>query len=640
MDVKDYTQQASKVKERYQDAAKDLRASFEKENDSLKETSEAKSKKQAAGYERDKLKMEDEARVNNEMYTDKTREAIERRQADYRDRMNTTTSKFDQEKNDMRQKYLDKLNDVTSTYQTSATENSQLHDQSKKFMNDRFQKTTGELQDDYNSKISKFSTNAQSAIRNEKSLDHEKRQDLVTNYKSDLDTLRSKSAEKNFKEVTRLTDDNEKLRTSFTKTTDEANEQKEARINDILKLKKVESKDSQEHFQELRDKIADKEQNDQEVARTARVKDSKEFEQKYNEELKSIKRLANQKISSNGETEGLKADNKRMRTVYENRIQNLGKNIQDDAQRMSEKENQNIVDSRDKINNLKTKYIDEREVSDRERDYVQHKDIQKLTGKNIEDMDRLRDQSRVENVTYENHLEKKTKESKDLLKDQRLEFSKVVNNITEKNSENLSTLKDSFAKDKTQIQVKNQIELSEEKRLMRDKLQQVLSERENLTQKKIDDVKKEADKMADNYEAKLEHISRENEKQMEMLRVSSAERTLKQEQASSLTLDLDKKEHELENKNLRSHFERIIDKDRVVSEQQKGRIMQAYEEQIDRERLAHQKEMSLRTNEAQMQMERLMKGAEVDKDNIRAQYEDKIENMKLASLQQVNSKKA
>jgi hypothetical protein len=640
MDVKDYSQQASKIKERYQDAAKDLRASFEKENDNVKETSEAKIKKQAAGYERDKLKMEEQARVNNAMYSDKTREAIERRQADYRDRMNTTTNKFDQEKNDMRQKYLDKLNDVTSTYQTSATESGRLHDLYMKFMNERFQKTTGELQDDYNTKIDKFSTNAQGAIRNEKTIDHEKRQDLASDYKSDLDNLRSKAAEKNFKEVTRLTDDNEKLRTNFTKTTDEANEQKEARINDILKLKKVESKDNQEHFKELRDKISEKEQNDQETTRTARVKDSKDFEQKYNEELKNIKKLANQKISSNGEAEGLKADNKRMRTVYENRIQNLGKNIQDDAQRMNEKENQNIVDTREKISNIKTKYNEEREVSDRERDYVQHKEMQKLTGKNTEDMDRLRDQSRVENVTFANHLEKKTKESKDLLKDQRLEFSKVVNNITEKNSENISTLKDSFAKDKTQIQVKNQIELSEEKRLMRDKLQQVLSERENLTQKKIDEIKKEADKMADNYEAKLEHISRENEKQMEMLRVTSAERTLKQEQSSSLALDLDKKERELENKNLRSHYERVIDKDRVISEQQKGRIMQAYEDQIDRERVAHQKEMSLRTNEAQMQMERIMKGAEVDKDNIRAQYEDKIENMKLATLQQVNSKKA
>lgn len=640
MDVKDYSQKASQIKERYQDAARDLRSSHERENDNLKETSEAKIKKQAAGYERDKQKMEEESRANNEYYTDKTRETIGRRQADYREKLNTATSKFDQEKNEMRQKYQDKLSDVTNTYQTSAKENNSLHDQSKRFMNERFLKSSGEMQEDYNSKINKFSKNAQHSIEKEKELDHEQRQDIATGYKGELDNLRSKAQEKNFKEVSRLNDDNEKLRTSFSRERGDANEQKDARINDILKQKTEESKHGQQKFAELRTKISDKEAIDQQQARDSKTKEAKDLEHKYNEDIKSIKRMANQKIQSNGETEGLQEDNKRLRTVYENRIQTLGKNIKVDTDRMSEKENQNVIDTRDKLANLKAKYNEEREVNDRVRDHEKNKEIQKLTDKNANAIDRYKDQTRIQNITSENYLEKKSKESKERLKEQRIEFGKVVNNITEKNSENLTSLKEDFAKDKTQIQLKNQLELSDEKRALRDRLQTALSQKDNLSQKKIDDIKKETDKMAENYEAKLEHISRENDKQMEMLKAVSEEKQIKQEQVASLELDMNKHEHELEMKTLRSRYERIIDKDRIVGEQQSGRIMQKYEDQLERERNAHQKEMSLRTNEAQAQFERLYKVAELEKETLKSQFEDRIENMRLASLEQVNSKKA
>lgn len=640
MDVKDYSQKASQIKERYQDAAKELRSSYQRENDNLKETSDSKIKKQAAGYERDKLKMEEEARANNELYTDKTHDAIARRQADYRERLNSSTEKFDQEKNDMRRKYQDKLSDVTSTYQTSAKENNSLHDQSKKFMNERFVKTTGEMQDDFNSKVNKFSKTAEASIQGEKESDHEQRQTLASNYKTDIDDLRTKAQEKNFKEVSRLTDDNEKLRTSFGKERESADEQKEARINDILKLKTVESKEGQQKFVDLRKKISDKEAADQQNVRESKTKEAKEMEHKYSEDIKSIKRLANQKIQSSGEVEGLQEDNKRLRSVYENRIDSLSKNIQEDSDRMNQKENQNIIDTRDKITNLKAKYNEERENSERERDHDKNKEIQKLNDRNADAIDRYKNQTKTQSTTSENHLEKQSKESKERLKDQRVEFGKVVNNITEKNNENISSLKEDFAKDRSQLQMKNQMELSEEKRALRDKLQIALSARDNLSQKKIDEIKKDADRIADNYEAKLEHISRENDKQMEMLKATSEERYIKQEQKSNLTLEINKQEHELEIKNMRGRYERLIDKDRAVSEQAAGRIIQKYEDQLERERNAHQKEVSLRTNEAQLQIERLFKANEMEKETIRSQYEDRIENMKLSSLEQVNSKKA
>jgi hypothetical protein len=640
MDVKDYSQQLNQVKERYQDAAKDLRTSSERDTNNIKETSDLKLKKQSDVYSNEKQKMEEAASKNNEFYTEKTRDTIAKRQDEYRKQMTASTSKFDQEKNDMKQKYHDKLSDVTNTYQTSANENNRLHDQSKRLMNERFLKTSGEMQGDYNSKINKFSENAEKSVDAEKISDHEQRKELETNYRQELGDLRGKAQEKNFKEVGRLSEDNEKLRTNFERERESANEQKEARINDILKIKNQESKEGQQSFIDLRNKISAKEAQEQEKTREMNAKEAKSLDRKYNEDLKSIQRLANQKINGNGEVEGLQADNKRLRSVYENRIQSLGKNIAEDTVRMNEKENQNIVATKEQLSALKTKYNEERESSDRDRDHDKKKEIQNLNEKNTAAIDRYKDGAQMQAKSSENHLEKSTNDSKSRFKEQRIEFGHVVNKINEKNIENMSTLKDDFAKDKTQIQVKNQIELSEEKRNLRDKLQQSLSERDNSNSLKIEEMKKETIKIANTYEAKLEQLARQNEKEVNMLKANNEERKYKQDQMAAIALDTNKQEHQLEVQNLRSRYEKMIEKDRVIGQQQTNRIIQGYEDQLERERLGHQKELSLRTNEAQTQFERWVKGSELEKETIRTQYEDRIDHMKLSSLEQVSSKKA
>jgi hypothetical protein len=54
MDVKDYSQQLNQAKERYQDAAKDIRESSKRETTNIQETADRKVKKQAATYDAEK----------------------------------------------------------------------------------------------------------------------------------------------------------------------------------------------------------------------------------------------------------------------------------------------------------------------------------------------------------------------------------------------------------------------------------------------------------------------------------------------------------------------------------------------------------------------------------------------------------
>lgn len=84
----------------------------------------------------------------------------------------------------------------------------------------------------------------------------------------------------------------------------------------------------------------------------------------------------------------------------------------------------------------------------------------------------------------------------------------------------------------------------------------------------------------------------------------------------------------------------MIGKDRILNEQKTNRLVQRYEDQLERERADHQKEISMKLGESQGQMERLFKASELEKETLRNQYEQRMENIKLASMTEGNSKKS
>ena len=77
-------------------------------------------------------------------------------------------------------------------------------------------------------------------VLNQKTQSHKEQLAQARDNQENLENLRSNNQEEKFREVSRLRNDNENLRTSFDKERTAMNEQKEARIGDILRLKKEE----------------------------------------------------------------------------------------------------------------------------------------------------------------------------------------------------------------------------------------------------------------------------------------------------------------------------------------------------------------------------------------------------------------
>jgi hypothetical protein len=115
---------------------------------------------------------------------------------------------------------------------------------------------------------------------------------------------------------------------------------------------------------------------------------------------------------------------------------------------------------------------------------------------------------------------------------------------------------------------------------------------------------------------------------------------LKDEQSHRIQLENINTEHKNEVQGLREKYERIIAKDRTLNEVQTNKLVQKYEDQLDRERFNFSKELQNKNLENQSNFERLFKAAELEKETMKRQFEDRIEMMKLSDLSDHNSKKA
>ena len=127
---------------------------------------------------------------------------------------------------------------------------------------------------------------------------------------------------------------------------------------------------------------------------------------------------------------------------------------------------------------------------------------------------------------------------------------------------------------------------------------------------------------------------------METVLLTLGENKAKDEQSHRLQIENINTEHKNEVQSLREKYERIIAKDRALNEVQSNKIVQKYEDQLDRERFNFSKELQNKNLESQSNLERPFKQAELEKETMKRQFEDRIEMMKLADLSEHNTKKA
>lgn len=640
MDVRDYSIKADKARDRYREAQEDLRASYDKNVEDIKSTYEQKTEKQARNYSEQKQKLEEQNLVNNDLYSSKTKEAVSKKQEDFKKRLKENVSRFEDERNNSKLEFKDKLSNLSEAYKKSADESNHFNDQTKRIMGERYQAANKRYQEDFNKQITNLEE--KSKTQNIENRDHDKaeRQVLAQKYGDNMENLRSSNNEQKFKEVSRLRGDIENLRTTFDRERDMLVDRQDERIVDMVKSKHKESNDNHQNFENLQSNLRQKNLSEQERQNQLHKRESKELSEKFNDDVRNIQRVTNQKVQGGTQVDTLQDELKQTKTSYENRLDAARKDLKDANQASTEKEEFIDKNYRDKFREMKSANVEKMEKKDQMAGENLKKSLYELKEKNNAVIDRYKG----ENFAIKNQGEEKiahvAEKGHGRLKEQRIEFGKVVNTMNEKNMNTIASLKEDFSKDKSESIEKSKKEFNDEKVNLKTGFNRQITLKESLYEQRLAEMEKQTNKIIENYENRISQIVRKADKEVETIKNTEEERKIKEGQALKISMDNMQKAHRTEVMQMRDRFENMVAKDRVLNEQQMNRIVQKYEDQLDRERNESQKTMSIRLSEAQAQLERLYKSSEAEKENIRAQSESKIENMKLASMaQEKHSKK-
>lgn len=636
MDIKD----SVAAKDRYREAQVELRDSYERDLKNVKENFDSKITKQSKNYDEHKTRLEEENQVNNTLYTDKTRSAINRGQEEFKTKLKENTLRFENEKNSTKNDFNEKLSDLSGAYKKSFDENNRYHDQVKKSLGEKYSSASRRSQDEFNNRINGMAEKVSTENLKSRETERQDRIGLINKNSEELDNLRMNATDSKFKEVSRLKQDNEILRTTMGRENQTLRDRQEERVADLMKLKNKESDDGMKNLENLQDNIRQKNIAEQEKMNSNHLTESKKLEKKFNDDIRNINNIAHHKIKGGTSADTLVDELKQSKNSYENRLASARQELSRNNQANTEKEATNDLIFRDKIKEMKTSQIENLSKQELESNNT----LNKSTYENREKFNTLSERFKADANNLKKESDSKlaqvSGDSKNKIKEQRIEFGKVVNIINDKNIETINSLKEDLTKDKSETIEKTKKAYSEEKLAMKESFNRHASIRENLYEQKLADLEKQTSKIIDNYENRISQIARKAENEVASVKNREEARKLKETQANTLAFESLKNEKDSDIVLMRDKYEGTIQKNQIMNQQKSNSLVKKYEDKLVRERSDHQKELAVRLGEAQSQFETLYKSSELEKSTIRTQYEQRIENLKLTSLANDNSKKA
>ncbi len=640
MDVRDQSKAIDQARDRYREAQEDLRASYDKNLNQMKETFDAKTEKQSKTYAEHKTKLEEQNQVNNELYTEKTKSAINRGQQEFKERLRENVNRFETERNKSKADLSEKLTTISDSYKKSFDENNRYQDQIKKSMHERYTNANKNYQEDFNRQVKNLDENSKKAGIENRENDRQERINLMAKHSEEMEGQRTSSNEQKFKEVSRLRADNENVRTTYSRENQLLKDRQEERVAELFKMKDKESTDGQKNYEELQKNIRQKNVDAQERQNLAHKRESKELEKRFNDDVRNIQRVAAQKVKGGTQADTLHDELKQTKNSYENRLQAARDELSRNNQANTEKEEINDSSYREKLKQMKIAGVENLAKKEFEATEALNETIYQNRERNNALMDRYKSDTGNLKKEAEDRLAHVTKQSDGRMKEQRVEFGRVVNTMNEKNMDTINALKEDFSKDKTASIEKSKKDFNEEKISLKNEFNRQNAIRETMYEQKLAEMEKQTNKIIENYENRISQIARKAESEVESVKRREEGRTLKETQANKLAFQNLQKQNDNELAQVRDKYEGTIAKNQILNEVKTNTIVQKYEDQLNRERSEHQKELAVRLGEAQAQFERLHNASELERETLRNQYEQRMENMKLASLAQENSKKA
>lgn len=454
----DYNRAISKSRETYFDAAKKMKENFSKDLGNIQTQANAKNKTQLKVHQ---LKEEELHHSNNEKLEKinrKVRDEMGYQGKIYRDSLKGKTKEFNDIRIKANSKFKRDVEDITTAYNKSVTENNRINTNSRKRIKNNFDDRLKNLQTDNDSRFNNIKEISDNSITK---LNHE-------NAESKKDLLRQNDA-KTTSFVRETTERENRLKDYYNAKYNELsrinsdevkslNSKVDGIINDARKQGSTKTLGIINHYQNLLAKEAKSGMNNERDLLHGKKMALNGMQRGYEQDLFRMRRNMALAQSANGaeaHEKELLGLNKKF-TEREMALENNNLDYQSLTNHKIDEMNGQYKNSLDQIKRENSNNLSEKQGQFAKR----FNGFQFEAGRKLGETTNLQDR-RFASMTKEKNglLVKKDKESKELLKRQSASFSKAMRNIEANSTKQFEEMNDNFKSEKEKILVESDKEL-------------------------------------------------------------------------------------------------------------------------------------------------------------------------------------
>tara|TARA_R110000868_G_scaffold80095_2_gene227761 strand:- start:18878 stop:20824 length:1947 start_codon:yes stop_codon:yes gene_type:complete len=630
MDINDYNTKLASTRKRYRDAATSLKENYEKDLSKVESTNESQRTKQRENYLEDKVALENKVEQLGDNYNTKTREAIEQKQNEYKNRLMNQKGDYDEQMADTKKQFRQRLEDLSRSYNTNATERERTHDQYAKSSKNRYKESLNDTIQDYRSQADRVSEAAQKSQVEFKDKMNSERRDLLAEHAEERQGLIRKSAESSNASKSQHQQELEILR----KVQDSELNTRQAHHDSLLGSQRYQHDLQNDRLRESFENLTDKMENST-TAEMSRLnqenkKSKLDLQDRFSKDRGALERKLSEVEKSSSYLNAANAE-ERVQAASDTRVKNV-------IAKMNEQATQNVM-KEERLNDGFQQELDSQAIRSRQEIEDRDKEIFKLNGeviggikqKHMEDVETYQQAKRDAVSQAEEKTLNAQKAGKRQASTLHLEYGRQINALQKDNAQVVADLRQEQAAEQTAYLKNVQRNVRNEKLDLKDDFNNKFNIKVDQLSQQIAKLEQEQKQTVEKYENKIQEMKKQELQNSVSQQLVAEDRRTEDQRAFQRAFKNQQTQFDDQLKRIKRDVETQMAKIKHTNDVQVATITRDYDHQIMRERQESQKEMKMKLAATEAEFMRFKDFHESQVAQINDQYELKMEKLRQAN---------
>jgi hypothetical protein len=628
MDVTDYSAKLQETRNKYAKQAEDMLETYKQNQEHVEEMADNKAKTQQANYMKERQEIKDQFEKASERYSAEAQAQIEERTENYRKRNESQLQEFNRETNKTKLDYDKQLSNISDAFNKTVQSKSRAFQQKLDNAQSQFDERSTRAESASQDKVRQIDLQTQNSLAELQNENNKEKHKIIQDNVTEVQTVHRDNREKNSRIEDQRQEQFRSMKDAHEGTLSQLKKHQSDNVMRIKEWKENEVRDLKQNFQDLTDKMSEKNRQNNELERRETKDRILRMQSEHGRQLQTLRNTTKEKITGGSQLDVQKQKEQRIVDGYENRLRHLRKKM-DEVQFATQED-------KERINTMNQAQLTENDRAHNKEIEKKNKDMRDYKEKVV-----MKSQEEMQNTinTYKKEL-KSTKDSsiqqnisqqeksKRMLSTQRQEFARNVIEMSDQNRLLVNDLQEQHAAEKTEFIQAQRKENYEQREDLKKELASTYSKREESVEKKLDYAIKENQQQRASYEQKISNLKNKSSEEIQNIRTLADDR--RKADMKNFRQEFEGLQVQMQQELLRikGEFQKQLGDTKTESDLQLAKLTQRYEGMLGRERSEAQRTLQSKMSSSRAEYDRLYKKSELEKATMKHQFEIQMQNVK------------